>query len=83
MTVHRPHPDSHTHGLADDCERCAEHAANPFEGLDERNLAELYRRVLNHERSRSENEGIAMHQVRLVANKARMLGMVMPAEAFR
>lgn len=41
MTMHSIHPDTHTHGLADDCERCAEHAADPLRGLDDENLTRL------------------------------------------
>lgn len=41
MSVHSFHPDSHTHGLADNCERCAEHAANVYT-LDNDNLRALY-----------------------------------------
>lgn len=33
--MHRPHPDVHTHGLADDCEDCAAHAENPIRELDQ------------------------------------------------
>ena len=45
MVAHARHPDSHEHGLADDCPRCAEHAANPFVGLDAENLTKLYDRT--------------------------------------
>ena len=41
MAADSSHPDSHTHGLADDCPRCAEHAEHPIQSLDERNLARL------------------------------------------
>jgi hypothetical protein len=76
MTVHSRHPDTHEHGLADGCDRCAEHALRPFDGLDARNLAALYRRVRDDEQARSLNEARAMDAIRLVANQARMLGMV-------
>jgi len=46
MSSHTLHPDSHTHGLADDCPRCAEHADDPFASLDANNLRMLYDRTL-------------------------------------
>jgi hypothetical protein len=45
MAIHTPHPDSHTHGLADDCPRCAEHAVDPVRGLDDENLLNLVART--------------------------------------
>lgn len=44
--VHTIHPDSHDEGLADGCPRCAQHAADPFAGLDDRNLQVLIDRTL-------------------------------------
>jgi hypothetical protein len=41
MTIHNVHPDTHTHGLADDCPRCAEHAENPIRSLDHENLRRI------------------------------------------
>jgi hypothetical protein len=46
VTVHAPHPDTHTHGLADGCARCAEHAEHPFHSLDNRNLRGFLRHAL-------------------------------------
>lgn len=43
MTTHSVHPDSHTHGLADDCPRCQEHAEHPERGLDRDNIRRLLR----------------------------------------
>lgn len=43
MTLHTSHPDTHTHGLADDCPRCAEHAIDPVFTLDDANLARIVR----------------------------------------
>lgn len=34
VTTHGPHPDVHTHGLADDCERCFEIAEYPIGRAD-------------------------------------------------
>lgn len=50
MTMHSPHPDTHTHGLADDCPRCAEHADNPVLSLDQSNLARIMALALNPDR---------------------------------
>lgn len=41
MTIHTIHPDSHEHGLADDCPRCAEHAEHPIQSLDHENLGRI------------------------------------------
>ena len=58
--MHSYHPDSHTHGLADDCERCDQHAAHPWWGLDARNLAALRDRIGQGLAPRSDNEAKAM-----------------------
>lgn len=42
MSAHSPHPDSHEFGLADDCERCAEHAEHPERGLDIKNARRIW-----------------------------------------
>lgn len=63
MTVHTSHPPSHTHGLADDCPRCAEHAEHPFESLDTVNLRELLYRVNLDLPARSGNERRAMDAI--------------------
>ena len=61
MSTHRPHPDSHDFGLADDCERCAEHAANPTATLDGANLRKLVFRATDPSLpARSENEATAI-----------------------
>lgn len=39
--MHTPHPDSHKHGLDDDCPRCQEAIANPNQ-LDENNLTRIW-----------------------------------------
>ena len=41
MTIHSIHPDTHEHGLADDCPRCAELAERPIQSLDRENLARI------------------------------------------
>ncbi len=60
MSVHSYHPDSHTHGLADDCERCDEHARRPWLGLDSHNLTVLRLRIRSGLPPRSNNEQLAM-----------------------
>lgn len=60
MTVHSYHGDTHTEGLVDNCERCAEHAENPFGGLDDRNLMALLKRNQSRDEPRSFNEACAM-----------------------
>lgn len=63
MTVHSYHPDSHTHGLADGCPRCAEHAAHPAASLDGENLRALAERIAEGLVPRSENERRAMENL--------------------
>ena len=46
MATHVPHPDTHEHGLADGCVRCAELAAQPLE-LDNPNFQAAWRRMLS------------------------------------
>ena len=66
MTTHNLHKDTHEYGLADGCPRCREHAADPFAGLDDENLFNLYARVRTKEDARSLNEALAMDEVRRV-----------------
>lgn len=68
--MHSDHPDSHTHGLADGCERCSEHASHPFASLDQTNLRVLMERIVSGLRPRSDNERVAMLAVRDVLNHA-------------
>lgn len=63
MTVHSFHPDTHTEGLADGCERCTEHAEDPFASLDDNNLRALLERIETSQYPRSTNEAIAMIKV--------------------
>lgn len=60
MTVHAYHPDTHTHGLADDCPRCLEHARHPLNSLDLENLAALRLRLNDDLAARSDTEALAM-----------------------
>ena len=57
------HPDTHTHGLADNCPRCAEHAQHPTLSLDQVNLAMLRSRIEQGLEARSENEARAMDRI--------------------
>lgn len=76
--THTIHPDSHTHGLADGCPRCDEHALNPLRTLDEANLRGLLHRVVTQEDARSENEAEAMHNIRQVLDQAGILAQLHP-----
>jgi hypothetical protein len=77
MTVHSYHPDTHEHGLADGCERCAELAADPFAGLDDENLRLLAGRAVLWMRDevypRSQNEALALRAVERALTAARRL----------
>mgnify|MGYP001610228943 CR=1 FL=1 len=82
--THVFHPDSHSHGLADGCPRCAEHAEDLI-SLDDDNLTVLYRRTLAFERDddiaavpRSDTEGRAMrklNRIRLILYVLRAAGV--------
>ena len=41
MSTHTIHEDISSHGLADGCPRCAEHAEDPIRDLDRGNLRDL------------------------------------------
>jgi hypothetical protein len=75
--MHSLHPDSHEHGLADDCPRCAEHAEHPFESLDDENLVALATRTVawmrDEEYPRSETETTAMRYMERSVREARAL----------
>lgn len=73
MTTHAVHHDMHTYGLADDCERCAEHAARPVDQLDATMLSELLARNDLGLGSRSENEATALRYIRRVLLEAAFL----------
>ena len=73
MTTHILHPDTHTGGLADGCPRCSEHAAYPFEGLDNENLASLVSRIEQGLYPRSDAERLAMDNIGKVMRAAKKL----------
>lgn len=91
MTSHTIHPPSLDEGLADDCPRCSQHAADPLGGqLDLDHVRDLWDRMLGVEfgstRSdaaraallngyRTENESIAGHRLYLVAIFLRGIGV--------
>jgi hypothetical protein len=50
VTIHSIHPDTHTHGLADECERCAEHAQHPIQSLDTVNLRRIMALAVDRDR---------------------------------
>lgn len=60
MSAHTYHPDSYAYGLADDCPRCAEHAEQPFDTLDDENLLALAIREERGYDARSDTEARAM-----------------------
>ena len=79
MSIHTPHPDSHTNGLADGCPRCAEHAED-LVSLDADNLRSLWERMIAFERDddysmspRSGTEARAMRKLRQVRTLLRVL----------
>ena len=64
MSTHSYHPDTHTHGLADDCPRCTEHAHHPERSLDAVNMRALHYRIQRELPARSVNEANAMDVLR-------------------
>lgn len=78
MTTHTAHEDVHTHGLADGCPRCAEHAYEPFVSLDETTLRNLVRRVYDGESGRSDYEDMAMINVKQMLDQAAELAALDP-----
>lgn len=85
MTVHSVHTPVSTHGLADDCPRCAEHAVEPFAYLDDESLKALVDRTVawmrNEEFPRSKTETAAMRVVETAIVRMRMMLRVSPALA--
>lgn len=77
-TTHTVHEDVHESGLADDCDRCGEHAQRPLVSLDDTTLRDLLQRVVNGTQPRSQNESVAMAQVRGVLNEAAVLAELNP-----
>ena len=73
--THTPHPPTLTHGLADGCGRCFEHADHPFESLDNEHLQDLVRRVRTRDDNppRSNNEARAMRAVATAIHHAAIL----------
>jgi hypothetical protein len=65
--MHTQHPDSHEHGLADGCPRCAEHAVDPVASLDDQNFDLLVGRTVlwmqDQEFPRSDTEKAAMRVI--------------------
>lgn len=74
---HSPHPTISDNGLADDCERCAEIAQDPFTGLDDDNLTALIERTLawmkDQEFPRSATENQAMRIVERTLVRVRQM----------
>lgn len=80
MSTHTIHEDIHTHGLADGCDRCMEHAENPLRDLDDTVVRDLMQRVINDEPPRSEHERIAMFHVKLALQQACRLAWINPVQ---
>jgi len=74
---HGPHPTINDTGLADNCPRCEEIAADPFVGLDDNNLLLLVERTRDWMRDkqfpRSDNEATAMRQMERTIVRCRRL----------
>jgi len=77
MPSHNHHPQIEAYGLADDCPRCSEIAADPFRGLDSANLWALVSRTGQwmHDSTfpRCETEAVAMRVVEQAIVRARQL----------
>ncbi len=80
MSAHTFHPDPHEHGLADDCPRCAEQAADPVNGLDERNLTRLLELSFDPDRrwSATYNDQVAIANLLNVLDRAGHIGRTCP-----
>jgi hypothetical protein len=78
LSTHRIHDPIETHGLADECERCKEHAEHPLRDLDSGNLSDLLTRIINKEKPRSSTEDVAMYHVKVALDQACSLAQVNP-----
>ncbi|MBI3936386.1 MAG: hypothetical protein HY323_05370 [Betaproteobacteria bacterium] len=81
MSVHVFHPDTHTAGLQDGCERCREHADAPWLSLDEHNLRALIERLRDGKPARSETEAIALVNIENTISRAGKLVRVVGPDA--
>ena len=80
MSVHEPHPPINVSGLADDCDRCAEYAANPLD-LDNVNLRRIIEIALDPNRLSgyySTNDLVAAAKVLTLLEKFGRLAEVAP-----
>src|SRR3990167_7400686 len=79
MATHSYHDGITEFGLADECERCSEHAQDPFRTLDDENIRMLVGLVVDYINGdtpwnpRSTNEAIAMRAVERVIQYAKRL----------
>lgn len=76
MSTHTLHPDTHEHGLADSCERCAEHAEHPLASLDIENQRNLLQRINMEWAPRSENEARAMSNLERTMRESGRLSLL-------
>lgn len=88
MPSHSYHAPIPTHGLADGCVRCLQHAEHPFDSLDDDNLLDLVERTIRwmdddeHSVARSRNEQKAMTIVSDALTHRRILDrLIAKAEA--
>lgn len=75
MPTHTHHPPIGTHGLADSCLRCEEHADHPFDSLDDDNLTDLVERTKRWMADETENA--------LARSKAEQKAMTRVSEALQ
>lgn len=85
MSTHAAHPLVIQHGLADGCDRCAEIAADPIANLDSANLKDLLVRTRMFQKDgispRSGNEWVAIRQMEIALNRARIIAELEAEEA--
>lgn len=80
--THAFHPDVHTHGLADDCDSCAEAAKDPWNLLDEQMLRALFTRTVEGGGARSVPEAAAMYEIRRTLHRFTHLAKLNPEDAY-
>lgn len=76
MAIHSVHPDIPGAVLFDDCERCREHADNPFDSLDDGNLTKLALAVKRDTDAVTNNDRLARYNIYHVIQKYhRLIGL--------
>lgn len=84
MAIHNEHKgfDDSVSVLADDCERCAQHSADPFNALDDGSLLRLIAQIQNGDTARTTADARARGNIRGAFNVSRRLARVMGTVAF-